>query len=356
MEESFSSSPHHDDSVQFVRQVHELVRDLLQPNLTVFWLDFLSSIVIGYVAFTIYLCAPDWSIVQFVTGIIAAFAMYRAAIFIHEIQHRPTASFQNFRIGWNILCGIPFFMPTFLYDDHVGHHSSHTYGTYRDAEYMSLLRYRTVRAFGLMVVSTLYPFLGPLRFAFGTPLAMISRSMDQFIWKYLSSLYNFNIYYVRLYNDDAQSVRRWIQEVAACVLVWTVILCVIVGIIPMILLIKAYFVFAIWMMINQLRTLTAHRYCRTGAPSTYGEQLLDSNTFDRGWFLPELWAPVGLRYHALHHLMPSMPYHAMGKAHRRLLKNLPTNSPYHQTRQPSLLASIWDSFFLGKRITSSRFV
>jgi fatty acid desaturase len=54
----------------------------------------------------------------------------------------------------------------------------------------------------------------------------------------------------------------------------------------------------------------------------------------------ELWAPVGLRYHALHHLFPSLPYHNLGKAHRRLMRELPADSPYRQTESPHLWASL----------------
>ena len=44
--------------------------------------------------------------------------------------------------------------------------------------------------------------------------------------------------------------------------------------------------------------------------------------------LAVLWAPVGLRYHALLHLMPSMPYHSLGKAHARLCDHLGADSTY----------------------------
>jgi fatty acid desaturase len=70
---------------------------------------------------------------------------------------------------------------------------------------------------------------------------------------------------------------------------------------------------------------------RDGETATYLEQLLDSNTFPGHPLLTELWAPLGMRYHALHHLVPSMPYHNMGRAHRRLMRELPADSPYRGT-------------------------
>jgi fatty acid desaturase len=30
-----------------------------------------------------------------------------------------------------------------------------------------------------------------------------------------------------------------------------------------------------------------------------------------------------LRYHAIHHLLPGLPYHALGEAHRRLIAAMP---------------------------------
>ena len=40
-------------------------------------------------------------------------------------------------------------------------------------------------------------------------------------------------------------------------------------------------------------------------------------------FITGLWAPVGLRYHATHHLFMSMPYHHnLSKAQRRLVNGL----------------------------------
>jgi fatty acid desaturase len=54
-----------------------------------------------------------------------------------------------------------------------------------------------------------------------------------------------------------------------------------------------------------------------------------------------LWAPVGMRYHALHHIFPTMPYHALATAHRRLMRDLPDDSPYRKTEASSLGGVLW---------------
>jgi fatty acid desaturase len=62
--------------------------------------------------------------------------------------------------------------------------------------------------------------------------------------------------------------------------------------------------------------------------------------------LTELLFPVGLRYHCLHHLFPALPYHSMGIAHRRLMAQLPADSPYRGTMRRGFLEAagkLWRS-------------
>ncbi len=91
---------------------------------------------------------------------------------------------------------------------------------------------------------------------------------------------------------------------------------------------------------------------------TFLDQLLDSINYPHRPFLSALWAPLGLRFHALHHVFPSLPYHNLDQAHRRLMAELPADSPYRLTESPSLTASIvqlWQtSLAAGKEASPTR--
>ena len=97
-------------------------------------------------------------------------------------------------------------------------------------------------------------------------------------------------------------------------------------------------------VLNQLRTLVAHLWENEGEAMTVTAQFLDSVNVPPPGLAAEIWAPVGLRYHALHHLFPSLPYHNLRTAHRRLMAMLPTDSPYRLTVERSVwaaLAKLW---------------
>src|SRR5262249_61253504 len=104
--------------------------------------------------------------------------------------------------------------------------------------------------------------------------------------------------------------------------------------------------------------LEARRYGTDGHASTelsMNEQLLDSCTIAALSPQPTalspqlsgllsagraLVAPVGLRYHALHHWIPSLPYHNLGRAHRLLVSALAPDAPYGATIEPGFTPAI----------------
>jgi fatty acid desaturase len=321
-----------DESAQLVRDAHHVCRDLFALRPRRYWGDFLTSILIAYTAFWLYVRSVDVSPVWAAALVICALALYRAVVFTHEITHRRTGALRGFPLAWNALCGIPSLMPSFLYGDHKGHHSPHAYGTWADPEYLLRTPRWRARLLLFILLPLVYPFMAFGRFLILTPLALLSRRIDRLVWRYASSLYVMNEFYRREYDALAVTPSRWLLELACSAWVWTVVALTATGHVSGIVLWKAYFMFLFWLTVNQVRTLAAHRYANLRQmPMSYRDQLLDTNTFGRGKWLPDLWAPLGLRYHALHHLLPALPYHAMGAAHRRLLESLPPGSPYHRT-------------------------
>jgi fatty acid desaturase len=107
-------------------------------------------------------------------------------------------------------------------------------------------------------------------------------------------------------------------------------------------------------VINTLRTLGAHDYEGEGPPMDRTNQLLDSiDTPGALW--TELWAPVGLRYHALHHYFPGIPYHNLAEAHRRLVGTLPLDAPYRQTISSGLWQSLRKLYARGRSARMNSF-
>ena len=130
------------------------------------------------------------------------------------------------------------------------------------------------------------------------------------------------------------------QEAITCLYGWTFLSLVTQEVLP-------YTAFGLWLVIlgvvffvNSLRTLAAHCYRYPGNKMLdISEQLLDSVNVPESLF-GILWAPVGLRFHATHHLIPEMPYHSLGKTHKRLIDRFPEKNLYIQTTSQSLSSTL----------------
>jgi fatty acid desaturase len=274
---------------------------------------------------------------------VAGFLLYRASVFTHELSHMAPSRYRGFRFVWNLLFGIPFLMPSFFYTDHRVHHVNQLYGTRGDAEYYPYAQETVLRLVLNIFVIFLIPFMLVARFSVLTIASVISPRLNQWVWRKASSLGNMNPGYVRAQGDADERFSRLWQETGCFLVVMSLAILTAVGMIPWQIPVKIYSIYVFVTFVNQLRVYAAHGYTFNAEPMTFLEQMLDSTTIPGGpW--SGLWAPLGMRYHALHHLFPTMPYHAMGQAHRRLLKQLPSNSPYHATLRPSLLAALGELF------------
>ena len=190
---SARSAESSDFSLTAARQI---VRDLFTPREWIYWTDFLSTIFIGYLFFglTRWLydvrLEPLWLrlILQLATFLVQCICYYRAVMFVHEIVHLPERKFRAFRVVWNLLCGIPFLVPSFTYYTHLDHHRRKLFGTADDGEYLPLASL-SPWWIGLYLSQCLWvPALALVRFGVLTPLMWISPRLRKFVYRRASSL------------------------------------------------------------------------------------------------------------------------------------------------------------------------
>lgn len=323
-----------------LREAHHLVRDLMTPNPWIYWADFIFHITLGWAAFFTALFSPLLSLWQIGGFIVAVLALYRSAIFVHELAHLKKGSFKNFRLIWNAICGIPFMIPSFMYDGvHNDHHKPDVYGTSADGEYLPFAVNKPAGMIGYVLFSLLIPILLAFRFLILTPLSYLIPPLRKIVWERASSL-TIDPNYRRAENAIRNDLNWRQQELATSLFVAIVVLLVAVDVLPYSLLLLWYLVAVTVFMLNSMRTLAAHAYRNPGdRKMTLAEQYLDSINIPGNFFLTPLWAPVGLRYHATHHLFMSMPYHNLGTAQRRLVTGLTDNTQYIKTIRNGL----WDA-------------
>lgn len=332
-----------------ITQAKSLVKDFSRPNPWIYWIDFTATILTGHLAFQVLLRSSEitgwtggqlWGL-RLALFTLTAILYMRASMFIHELIHLPPGKFKAFRFYWNLLCGIPFLIPSFLYYPHVDHHRRKHYGTDRDGEYLDLSHRHPANIFLFIGAALVVPIAAFLRFAVLTPIAWAFPAFRGWVEKHASSMV-IDIFYLRGdYGASANRVMR-IQE-AFCFL-WCMVMIMRAPIMSGTLidqfLIQGYLLGVTLVFINNVRTLGAHRWMGDGRELTFEEQLLDSVNYPYRPWITELWGPTGTRYHALHHLFPSIPYHNLGKAHRRLMAGLPSDSLYRDTVRVSLTGAI----------------
>ncbi|MCA9193366.1 MAG: fatty acid desaturase [Planctomycetales bacterium] len=331
-----------------ITQAKGIIKDLSVPDSRIYWADFLATILVGHISFACLnrteVLVPDselgqwglWALCFAVTAIL----YMRAAMFIHELVHLRAGHFLGFRVIWNLFCGIPFLIPSFLYYPHVDHHRRKHYGTDRDGEYLDLSHRHPANLLLFVLAAAVVPIAAFTRFLLLTPIAWAFPTIGRWIEKRASSMV-IDIFYLRGdYGLQAHRVMR-IQE-AACLL-WCSVLTFRVlttGQDGLNLLLNAYLMSVTLIVVNNVRTLGAHRWLGDGRELSFQEQLLDSVNYPFRPWVTELWGPTGTRYHALHHLFPSIPYHNLGIAHRRLVSQLPADNLYHETIRVSLFDEI----------------
>lgn len=313
------------DDKAMLRAAVELTRDIGEARPEIYWPDMLLSAIVGYAALAgAILFEPVW--LAMLSGLVAIIPLYRALLFIHEISHLHRDALPGFRTAWNLVVGIPMLTPSLMYDSpHRIHHARTKYGTAEDPEYMPLALMKPWSLPIFVLVAALAPLGLLIRWGILAPLGLVIPPLRRFAWERLSTL-AINPEFRRKPADEKD--RNWFlfQQVGCSI--WAIFLMTTpfwLGWKPLLVAMAVTGAVAVF---NQLRTLVAHLWENDGEPMTVTAQYLDSVNVPSG--LAAIWAPIGLRYHAVHHLIPSMPYHSLHEAHRRITAHLGAGSTFDE--------------------------
>jgi fatty acid desaturase len=323
-----------DDKVM-LRAAADLTRDLNVARPVIYWADLFASALLGYAALFAVIATGSTPF-GIVAGLVAVLALYRAGSFIHELTHIKPRAVPGFRLVWNLIIGIPLLIPSFMYEGvHNQHHAKTYYGTAEDPEYLPLALMHPWTLPLFLIAAALAPIGMLIRFGLLAPLSLVWPKLRESVVARYSGL-QINPRFRRK-PPEGDFKRDWLLQEGAASL-WAIALMTMTatGIIPL----RAFLIFlgiaSGVMFLNQIRTLVAHLWENDGEPMTVTAQYLDSVNVPPPATLPALWAPVGLRYHALHHLLPGLPYHALGEAHRRITGALGGESPYFRSNHRGL--------------------
>lgn len=328
-----------------IAEARLIARRFSGPKPAIYWTDYLTSAALGWTAFVVAVRAPAFSPMQAGAVIVAALALYRAVIFTHELAHLKKGTFGVFRAVWNLFSGIPLMAPSFSYTGvHLDHHRPGIYGSREDGEYVSFGAGAPWRIVGYLLLIFVLPLLMAARFVILTPLSYLTPPLRKVLWESLSSL-AIDLGYRRPESGKKDDPSWRLQEFSAFVFGAAAIALAVAGALPVAALGVWYAVAVIIFLLNSLRTLAAHAYRNPGdRVMSRTEEFLDSVNVRGVPFLTPLWAPVGLRFHATHHLFPGMPYHELEKLDKALASELSDNSVYLQASRKSLidaLARLW---------------
>lgn len=300
-------------------------------NKRIFWLDLWVTAIFFWCFFILSFRTSS----ILVTGLllfIASIFLYRGLAFSHEIVHHP-AQLKWFRWVWDLLFGVVSFYPSYLYQSHLDHHKAEQYGTLNDPEYILLAdKKKTLKFLAATVFLPIALIVRTLLF----PISMVSRKFDQL---FQNKLHHFTInlqYQPKPFNDTIK--KKICLESSACsFILYGYLVLLMLGVVSFQIAIYWYVVVLLALILNQIRFLFCTHHYTNISSKTLSEQIADSVNYDSNSLLAIVIAPVGLRYHALHHLFPGIPYHSLKKIHHALQNNCKDSQVYQSTIKRQML-------------------
>ena len=323
------------DWVSRARQaLKESPRDFHKVKAWIYWRDMFIGTTIAYTSATIFLAAPAFSWWQCVSFVLAVFWLYRVGSMVHEVAHLGGHELTSFKVAWNILVGVPTLTPsTFFTGHHRDHHTQRVYGTSQDPEYVINVceRGNALQIVCYFLVVAIFPLLVFVRFLLA-PLTFVHPRVREYVLRHFSA-FTFNWRYERPLGRLNRPVFAAL-ELLCSLRALAIPAAVLFELTPWTRMFQLYLLGATVVTLNQLRQMADHHFEGSGDRLSMSDHILDSCNYVGRDPLTWLFFPMAIRFHALHHLFPSLPYHNLADAHNYLMQTLPSDSPYRSLEQP----------------------
>lgn len=299
----------------------------------VVWGDFLLNVLLSWPLF-IYTCFNP----NLITFVISIFFLYRGSMLIHEVVH-ISKKVTGYRFAYNFFFGWFTSYPAYIFDGHLFHHGKATYATKRDPEYKYIPQYNMKTLVSPIISAFILPLFQLIRFGLlPFVLPFLPEKYQVKVYQKMSTLV-FDVNYKRPIRNKTDELRMMIGNDLMCALykVATILL-VVFEILPLRFITYFYIGFVFCSILNMYRALFNHLYTNESlAPLSKEEHILDTTTVEGG-LLTKIIFVNGLNYHALHHLFPEIPYYHLGRAHKKLMQELPSGHLYKKSVYPSFFS------------------
>jgi len=304
------------------------IGDLMEYRPWIYFADLTISAAVGYFACWEYFTVEDYSAAQLFWFIVAGLALFRAGVFVNEIALMPEGRMRAFKAYWNLICGIPLLTPSFMYQparptdrEELARRAAAGLNSPPEPEETP-----TPRSLGSQALKVLaVPVLGVLRFVLLSPLLFLSPRHQSWIMARLA-MYFPGLRLSEVFGRGLAPTLGWkrsIAELCCFGVMMFVIFAYADDIVPWSTFAELYALSVFAVALHCMRALFLRR---RRAKATLGQGV----TVEGPAVIDALILPVGSRYQALRETVPTVPYHNLGAAHRRLVAGLPADSAYRR--------------------------
>lgn len=327
-------------------QMRSQIEKLSKVNPKIYWIDFISTSIFSWVLFLLTVHFAFHTILHCFLVSLSAFGFYRMLLFTHELVHLKKGALPGFHLFWHVFCGLPFLAPHFLYKGtHLAHHAKSSFGTTEDGEYFQIRK----NSNWMLVLHFLYNLLIPLisifRFMFVAIISIFHPGLRKFVMKKMSFMGVTFSLTRKIPHQKSELIIWYCEEFSCTFYCWLMLALICLDILPITILFQWYGVLIFILSINSLRALTSHVYSSSGKAISFEGQIQDSIIITSNSIFTKIMCPVGSQYHALHHMFPFIPYHALGKVHQFIQKNFPNEKILKEATSASLFKAwknAWD--------------